>query len=132
MYTLNISGHHVQSSEEVRAVVKEKMNHLARVTDQITSINVILNTEKHEVHELIVEASVHIPGHDLFATVKTDKQLEPALHLLVGKLEKQLIKHKSKSKTAARQHHLNAQDMETPVERQMQDEFDQLVERDVI
>ncbi|MDB4838072.1 ribosome-associated translation inhibitor RaiA [Marinomonas sp.] len=132
MYTLNISGHHVQSSDEVREVVKDKMDHLARVTDQITTINVILNTEKHEVHELIVEASIHIPGHDLFATVKTDKQLKPALDLLVGKLEKQLIKHKSKSKTAARQHHLNAQDMETPVERQLQDEFDQLVEREVI
>ncbi|MBJ7539495.1 ribosome hibernation-promoting factor, HPF/YfiA family [Marinomonas transparens] len=130
MYTLNISGHHVQSGEEVQELVKEKMDHLARINNQITSIKVILNTEKHEIHELIVEASVHIPGHDLFATVKTDKQLKPALDLLVGKLEKQLIKYKAKHQ--GRQHHINAQDVESPIERQQQAEFDELVEREVI
>lgn len=132
MYTLNISGHHVQSGEEVQELVKEKMDHLARINNQITSIKVILNTEKHGTHELIVEAIVHIPGHDLFANVKTEKQLKPALDMLVGKLEKQLIKHKPNPKLAGRQHQLNAQDVESPVEKQLQAEFDELVEREVI
>ncbi len=70
MYTLNISGHHVQSGLEIQELTKEKMDHLSRVNSQITVINVILNSEKHETNELIVEANVHIPGHDLFATAK--------------------------------------------------------------
>ncbi|GAA0834945.1 MULTISPECIES: ribosome hibernation-promoting factor, HPF/YfiA family [Marinomonas] len=130
MYTLNISGHHVQSGEEVQELVKERMDRLTRLNDQITSIKVILNTEKHEIHELIVEASVHIPGHDLFATVKTDKQLKPAVDLLVGKLEKQLVKHKAKH--TGRQHQINAQDVESSVEREEQAEFNELVEREVL
>lgn len=130
MYTLNISGHHVQSGEEVQELVKERMDHLARVNDQITSIKVILNTEKHGIHELIVEASVHIPGHDLFATVKTDKQLKPAIDLLVAKLEKQLVKYKAKHE--GRQQKINAKDVESHVEREEQAEFDELVEREVI
>ncbi|MEL0638419.1 ribosome-associated translation inhibitor RaiA [Marinomonas sp. TI.3.20] len=130
MYTLNISGHHVQSGEEVQELVKERMDHLARVNDQITSIKVILNTEKHGIHELIVEASVHIPGHDLFATVKTDKQLKPAVDLLVAKLEKQLVKYKAKHE--GRQQKINAKDVESHVEREEQAEFDELVEREVI
>ncbi|WP_409419539.1 ribosome hibernation-promoting factor, HPF/YfiA family [Marinomonas sp. RS-M-Aa-14] len=132
MYTLNISGHHVQSGEEVQEVVKEKMDHLSRINNHITTINVTLNTEKHGTHELIVEASVHIPGHDLFAMVQTEKQLKPALDMLVSKLEKQLIKHKAKPKNAGRQHHINAKDVESPIERQLQAEFDELVEREVI
>lgn len=130
MYTLDISGHHVQSGEEVQELVKEKMDHLARINNQITSIKVILNTEKHEIHRLIVEASVHIPGHELFATVKTEQQLKPALDSLVGKLEKQLVKHKAKH--AGRQHHINAGDVESPLEKEQQAEFDELVEREVI
>ncbi|MGO3346500.1 MAG: ribosome hibernation-promoting factor, HPF/YfiA family [Marinomonas sp.] len=130
MYTLNISGHHVQSGEEVQELVKERMDHLARVNDQITSIKVILNTEKHGIHHLIVEASVHIPGHDLFATVKTDKQLKPAVDLLVAKLEKQLVKYKAKHE--GRQQKIDAKDVESHVEREEQAEFDELVERDVI
>jgi len=130
MYTLNISGHHVQSGEEVQQLVKEKMDHLARINQQITSIKVILNTEKHEIHRLIVEASVHIPGHDLFATVKNEQQLKPALDALVAKLEKQLVKHKAKH--AGRQHHINAEDVESIGEREQQAEFDELVEREVI
>lgn len=130
MYTLNISGHHVQSGEEVQELVKERMDRLTRINDQITSIKVILNTEKHEIHELIVEASVHIPGHDLFATVRTDKQLKPAVDLLVGKLEKQLVKYKAKH--TGRQHQINAQDVESSVEREEQAEFNELVEREVL
>lgn len=131
MYTLNISGHHVQSGEEVQHVVREKMDRLSRINDHITSIKVILNTEKHDIHELIVEASVHIPGHDLFATVKTEKQLKPALEILVGKLEKQLIKHKAKH-SGRQQHHISAKDVESSGEREQQAEFDELVEREVI
>ena len=131
MYTLNISGHHVKSGDEIQEVVKEKMDHLQRVNNQITTINVILNAEKHNTNELIVEAKVHIPGHDLFATVKTDKQMSAALDMLVSKLEKQLVKHKPRH-PSGRPHHLTAADVETVDEKESQAEFDELVERDVI
>ncbi|TDP00003.1 ribosome hibernation-promoting factor, HPF/YfiA family [Marinomonas balearica] len=130
MYKLNISGHHVHSGEEVQQTVKEKLDHLVRVNNHITTINVILNAEKHKAHELIVEASVHIPNHDLFATVKTDKQLKPALDMLVAKLEKQLLKFKSKHE--GRKHHPDSRDVESNLEREKQDEFNELAERSVL
>lgn len=131
MYTLNISGHHVTSGQEVQSLVKEKMDNLSRINHQITTIKVILNSEKHETNKLIVEASVHIPGHDLFATVKTDKQISPALDMLVAKLEKQLIKYKARH-SVGKVHKSNAQDHESTFEREFQAEYNELVEREVL
>lgn len=131
MYTLNISGHHVQSGADVQDLVKEKMDRLSRVNNQITVINVIVNSEKHETNQLIVEATVHIPGHDIFATAKTDKQLSSALDLLTSKLEKQLIKHKPKH-AAGKAHKANAEDYEGHLEKEKQAEFNELVDRNVL
>ena len=131
MYTLHISGHHVKSGDEIQDLVKEKMDQLQRLNNQITTINVILNAEKHDTDTLIVEASVHIPGHDLFATAKTDKQLSTALDMLVAKLEKQLIKYKVRH-SSGRVHRINAQDVESITEKEYQAEFNELVEREVI
>ena len=131
MYTLNISGHHVTSGQEVQALVKDKMDNLSRINQQITTIKVILNSEKHETNKLIVEASVHIPGHDLFATVKTDKQISPALDMLVSKLEKQLIKYKARH-SIGKVHKDNANDHESNFEREFQAEYNELVEREVL
>lgn len=131
MYTLNISGHHVTSGPEVQSLVKEKMDSLSKINHQITTIKVILNSEKHETNKLIVEASVHIPGHDLFATVKTDKQISPALDMLVAKLEKQLTKYKARH-SVGKVHKSNAKDHESLFEREYQAEFNELVEREVL
>jgi len=131
MYTLNISGHHVQSGLEIQDLIKEKMDHLSRINSQITVINVILNSEKHETNQLIAEANVHIPGHDLFATAKTDKQLSAALDMLVSKLEKQLLKHKPKP-GSGKAHKANSQDLETLSEKESQAEFNELADRNVI
>ncbi|KJZ12449.1 MAG: ribosome hibernation-promoting factor, HPF/YfiA family [Marinomonas sp.] len=131
MYTLNISGHHVTSGQEVQSLVKDKMDSLSKINHQITTIKVILNSEKHETNKLIVEASVHIPGHDLFATVKTDKQISPALDMLVAKLEKQLTKYKARH-SVGKVHKSNAKDHESLFEREYQAEFNELVEREVL
>ena len=131
MYTLNISGHHVQSGIEIQDLIKEKMDHLSRVNQQITVINVILNSEKHEKNHLIVEANVHIPGHDIFATATTDKQLSTALDMLISKLEKQLIKHKSRH-GVGKAHKANSQDLETLSEKERQAEFNELSDRNAL
>ena len=52
MYTLNISGHHVTSGQEVQSLVKDKMDSLSKINHQITTIKVILNSEKHETNKL--------------------------------------------------------------------------------
>ncbi|MFD1383856.1 ribosome hibernation-promoting factor, HPF/YfiA family [Rhodanobacter aciditrophus] len=131
MYTLDISGHHVHTTEEVQAIIKEGMDYLAEINSHITSIKVIVNSENHHnKSELIVEARVHIPGHDLFATVTTDKQLSLAVDMLAEKLEKQLLKHKSKHE--GRKHHPDARDVESVEEREEQEEFNELERRDAI
>jgi putative sigma-54 modulation protein len=131
MYKLNVSGHHLKSGDEIQSLVKEKMDNLQRVNQQITTINVTLNSEKHATHEVIAEAKVHIPGHELFATAKSDKQLSTALDMLVNKLEKQLVKHKARH-PSGRVHHMTAEDVESQSEKENQAEFNELVEREVI
>ncbi|SBT18873.1 ribosome hibernation promoting factor HPF [Marinomonas gallaica] len=131
MYTLDISGHHVHTTEEVQQTIKEGMDQLADINSNITSIKVIVNSESHQnKSELIIEARVHIPGHDLFASVTTDKQLSAAVDALVEKLEKQLLKHKAKHE--GRKHHPDARDVETNEEREEQEEFNELERRDVV
>ncbi|MCO4784751.1 ribosome hibernation-promoting factor, HPF/YfiA family [Marinomonas atlantica] len=131
MYTLDISGHHVHTTEEVQQTIKEGMDQLVEINGNITSIKVIVNSESHQnKSELIIEARVHIPGHDLFASVTTDKQLSAAVDALVEKLEKQLLKHKSKHE--GRKHHPDARDVETNEEREEQEEFNELERRDVV
>ncbi|TPE55697.1 ribosome-associated translation inhibitor RaiA [Maribrevibacterium harenarium] len=131
MYTLDISGHHVHTTEEVQQIIKDGMDHLADINSHITSIKVIVNSETHHnKSELILEAKVHIPGHDLFASVTTDKQLSTAVDMVAEKLEKQLLKHKSKHE--GRKHHPDAHDVESDDEREQQDEFNELADRGAI
>lgn len=89
---LNISGHHVELTEALKAYVTEKFQRLERHFDQISNTNVILQVEKLRQ---IAEATVNISGGELHAKAETE-DMYAAIDALVDKLDRQILKHKEK------------------------------------
>jgi putative sigma-54 modulation protein len=91
---LNISGHHLDITDPIKDYVTTKLSKLERHHDGITSTNVILSIEK-----LIqkAEATVHVSGGEFFADSEHE-DLYAAIDMLTDKLDRQLIKHKEKSR----------------------------------
>ena len=125
MYTLNISGHQVSVTPEIRTQIKKAMQRLHRYSDRITSINVNFNREKHETSKVVAEATIRIPGKEFFATSEADNTMSTTVDSLAAKLEKQLRKNKTKqmNKTGERFQEFNLQ------EDMKQAEYEALVDR---
>ncbi|MDP2561438.1 ribosome hibernation-promoting factor, HPF/YfiA family [Psychrobium sp. 1_MG-2023] len=130
MYKVNISGQHVTVSDDIQAYVEDSIRTLERFSDQITSVNVNFTTEKHDTHKIIAEAQIHIPGNDIVATSSADRHIKHAVDGLLSKLENQMRKHKSKSLDKA--HSGNQTLPESPEERALQDEYNELADRGVV
>ncbi len=91
---LNVSGHHVEVTAPLREYVETKFERLQRHFDQITNTEVTLILEKM-VHK--AEATLHISGADIFAAAESD-DMYAAIDSLADKLDRQLIKHKEKTR----------------------------------
>ena len=91
---ITVSGHHVEVTEPMRDYVLAKFERLQRHFDQITNIQVTLIVEK-QVQK--AEATVHVSGADIFATADSE-DMYAAIDLLSHKLDRQLIKHKEKTR----------------------------------
>jgi putative sigma-54 modulation protein len=91
---INISGHHVEVTPALRDYVMAKFDRLQRHFDQITNTEVTLIVEK-----LVQKAgaTIHVSGADIFATADSE-DMYAAIDLLADKLDRQLIKHKEKSR----------------------------------
>ncbi|MET0380066.1 MAG: ribosome-associated translation inhibitor RaiA [Spongiibacteraceae bacterium] len=91
---ITVSGHHVDVTPALRDYVNTKMGKLQRHFDNITNSAVTLTVEKL-IHK--AEATVHVAGADLFALSESE-DMYAAIDALADKLDRQLIKHKEKSK----------------------------------
>ncbi len=91
---LNVSGHHVEVTEPLRQYVEAKFERLQRHFDQITNTQVTLIVEKMVQK---AEATVHISGADIFAQAESE-DMYAAIDALADKLDRQLIKHKEKTR----------------------------------
>ena len=91
---LNVSGHHVEVTDPLREYVETKFERLQRHFDQITNTDVTLIVEKLVQK---AEATVHISGADIFAAAESE-DMYAAIDALADKLDRQLIKHKEKSR----------------------------------
>ncbi len=91
---LNITGHHVEVTPALREYVTGKVEKVIRHFDHVTSVHVILSVEK-----LVQKAEItlHVKGKDIFAD-SSDADLYAAIDLLVDKLDRQVLKYKSKQK----------------------------------
>ncbi|MCL4121080.1 UNVERIFIED_CONTAM: hypothetical protein GTU68_028995 [Idotea baltica] len=91
---LNISGHHLDITDPIKEYVTTKLSKLERHHDRITSTNVILSVDKLSQK---AEATVHVSGGEFFADSEHD-DLYAAIDMLTDKLDRQLIKHKEKTR----------------------------------
>lgn len=89
---LNLSGHHVELTDSLRAYVSSKLERLERHFDRITNMTVVLSVEKQRQR---AEATIHVSGGEIFADAGHD-DLYAAIDLLADKLDRQLIKKKEK------------------------------------
>jgi len=90
---INLSGHHVEVTDSMRAYVNEKLARLARHFEHVTQVQVILSVEK-----LVrkAEATLHVVGTDVHAEA-TDEDMYAAIDALADKLDRQVIKQKEKA-----------------------------------
>lgn len=89
---INLTGHHMDITPALRSYVQEKFGKLARHFDHVTNVHVILTVEKERQ---IAEATIHVNRGNLFADARSG-DMYAAIDSLVGKLDRQVKKHKEK------------------------------------
>ncbi|MCL4746740.1 MAG: ribosome-associated translation inhibitor RaiA [Burkholderiaceae bacterium] len=91
---LTISGHHLDITPALREYVTLKLERIARHFDRMIDVKVFMSVDK-----LIqkAEISIHVPGKEIFAE-SSDEDLYAAIDSLVDKVDRQVIKYKSKQR----------------------------------
>ncbi len=96
---LNITGHHVEVTDSMKAYVTEKLERLEKHFDHVNNVHVILSIEKQRQKS---EATVNVSGATLFAD-STGEDMYASIDAMVDKLDRQIKKHKEKLKDHHRQ-----------------------------
>ena len=102
---IELTGHHIEITDSLRAYVTEKMAKLERHFDKVSNTHVILRVEKDDQK---AEATVHMSGNDIFAEAH-ESDMYASIDSLVDKLDRQVKKHKEKLKN-----HLHHKHVEVP------------------
>jgi putative sigma-54 modulation protein len=94
---LTISGHHLEVTPALRSYVQTKLDRVTRHFDQVIDVSVLLSIEKLKEKERRQKAEVnlHVKGRDIFIE-SHNADLYAAIDELVDKLDRQVVKHKSK------------------------------------
>jgi putative sigma-54 modulation protein len=90
---LNITGHHIEITDAIRAYTSEKIDRVVRHSDNVTSVNVILSVDKLNQK---AEVTAHVRGRDIHVEC-IDADLYAAIDALADKLNRQMQKHKQKT-----------------------------------
>jgi putative sigma-54 modulation protein len=91
---INLTGHHVDITDSLRAYVDTKFEKLERHFDHISNVHVVLNVEKLSQK---AEATLHLKGDVVHANAEHN-DMYAAIDGLIDKLDRQVIKHKEKLK----------------------------------
>lgn len=89
---LSITGHHVSVTPAIREYVVGKLDRITRHFDHVIDMQVLLSVQKLDQK---AEINLHLRGKDLYAEA-IDEDLYAAIDELVDKLDRQVIKHKTK------------------------------------
>lgn len=89
---INLTGHHIDITDSLRAYVNEKFARLERHFDNVTDIHVVLEVEKQRQK---AESNMHVSGGKVFANAEAE-DMYAAIDALVDKLDRQIIKFKEK------------------------------------
>lgn len=93
---VNLSGHHVEVTDSMRAYVEEKLARLERHFDHLTNVQVILSVEKLEQK---AEATLHVAGGNDVHAEAIHEDMYAAIDALADKLDRQVLKYKEKLKS---------------------------------
>lgn len=93
MIPIQYTGHNVEISQTVRDYVEKRFQRLQKHANRITSLHVIFNADKLLQ---IAEATVHIPGSEIYARAESEDMYK-TIDLLANKLLRQIDKQKGKS-----------------------------------
>lgn len=89
---INISGHHVDLTDGIRAHVHDKMERIKRHFDKPVEVDVTVSVEKQEQK---VDLHMHAINHD-FHVSKANAQLYTAIDEAVDVMDKQIRRFKEK------------------------------------
>lgn len=89
---INLTGHHVDITEPLKAYVDSKFERLERHFDHVIKVHVILSVEKLRQK---AEATIHINGANVFADA-VHEDMYAAIDGLIDKLDRQVLKYKEK------------------------------------
>ncbi len=94
---LNISGRHLEVTPAIHAYVQSKMARISRHFDNVIDTQVMLSIErlKHTA-----EATMRLRGKDIHCEA-SDENLYAAIDLLSDKVDRQVIKYKTKAQDHA-------------------------------
>ncbi len=94
---LIISGHHLEVTPAIRAYVQNKLERIVRHFDQVIDMAVILTvdnlTEKEKRQK--AEITLRVSGKAIYVE-SVSEDLYAAIDTLIDKLDRQVIKHKTK------------------------------------
>ena len=93
---INFTGQGMEVTEALRSIVNDKFKTIEHHFNHITHVNVIFKLERERVSH-IAEINVHANGTEFNAHGISDN-LYKAVDLMIHKLEKQMQKHKDKSR----------------------------------
>jgi putative sigma-54 modulation protein len=89
---INLTGHHVDITEPLKAYVDSKFERLERHFDHVIMVHVILSVEKLRQK---AEATIHMNGANVFADA-VHEDMYAAIDGLIDKLDRQVLKYKEK------------------------------------
>lgn len=85
---IQFTGHNLELTQAIQELTTKKLQKLAHHADHIIRAHVTFSTTKHE-HT--AKATVHLPGHELFASDTSNdlyKSIDGMIHKLLAQLEK--------------------------------------------
>ncbi len=89
---ININSHHIDISDSVKTHILSKFKKIKKHFNQITLIEVTIISERNYIK---AEAAIYLSGTNLFADAKNNN-IYCSIDDLIGKLDRQIIKHKEK------------------------------------
>ncbi|WP_338845842.1 ribosome-associated translation inhibitor RaiA [Massilia sp. W12] len=94
---LTISGHHLEVTPAIRAFVENKLERIKRHFDQVIDISVILSVDKlsEKSKRQKAEVTLRVSGKSIYVE-SVSEDLYAAIDTLLDKLDRQVLKHKTK------------------------------------
>ena len=89
---LNVTGHHLDVTPAIRQYLNAKLGRVVRHFDHVIDAHVILSVAKLKQK---AEVTLHVRGKDIHCQSE-DNDLYAAIDLLADKLDRQVLKYKSK------------------------------------